>query len=1256
MIKHRIPSVEAGLMVVLLVVSMFSFAFVFEDGSFDEITGNFVGVTGEMVKVTGMAEITTLKLVENKLKAGSKVYSYGSPRKYYDSKPASGSGFTGEFEELSLNGDWSSGKINGKVYDVDSAGATPTLKGTGIIDANAVFTSDSNHDESVPLNKKVETWGAFASNSGTYTPSVGSTSTTTLGPPSNARLVTNFETTNGKKVYFDGTDYYQEGSNVAIDSSKIKSTTSTRTGTTTPTTPEMKIQGDFIMVLDEKGQWKGFSRTDSVQISAANRELDRAQNAAGVSRTEPRPDEVVSMTEAYYIDESGVRTPTTLAELDQKVNEAKQKYSSMTRLVPDARSNSDGQLQVPVKVDGVTITYDVKVNPGGNVYLAPPGTTTESYYVNEKGKLQQTDSINKLIKTYRLDKTEGYVLELVEVDLSKNPDLNPNLNTMTEYNRLWDEIRGRETDTAHQNQLTTLQGELTAAMTRDARGSTTSTKRAVEAAKKRIQDFQDNKRVADASTAELFNLITSNTESDSVKAAAQRRLDSFRTDADMVEEVASLGMPVSNELLREWAAQGGTTDIDVNFAYRYLDSDLTLDASLKATMQDLEELKNAGITNLPVIKKVDGGGYGLWDSTKTKFIKSLDSGGLISRTGSTALYRYDSTRILSQEGGGVSGLLQNVLSYHENGVAIYHVDDDGQIVDSKGNVYGVASSINDLTLIPQTGGTYKIDDSHKQPPLERLGLSELEGYDYSGGKVYMRGGVLYSVNTDWGASDWEDNYIADGQKISNTYNINKNEDGTYDSDSTRIKEYFVVEGGRRTTARDTVAIVKGSNEYHIDQATLAMINKYEGSGGGTDVNPRDDGTGVSIDIKNSAGNVVSNIFFLGYNAGSLQNVEGGLLTGTRGQTDFEYTKDVNGNPLAKTTRFFSVTQNKGESSVVTSATDFRTSTDGNTYYVGLIQLGYNSKGEPVESYSYVEANEWSQDIRFGTLLRADGSMIIIATTGIVVTADNELFRNGMEVTNPTEKQKYIDIKNNRKAQYSSRQWFADWEFKLTQYTGLSGFSQFLISDETLAEWRENVDEAFSTAYLGSEYWVSAICAKHIPKDPEGTFMMQTSDGLFDIIAHVEGEVSEPVEYPDGTVHYVYKLTYSVRNPEGSGRELDFNVYLYGEERDVQLYSENKVVDEGESVSRGVGNYEDGQASFDDQNKKPIVDDSTFVYDTICIRFSSEIPDAEGEGQDETCNKIVTYSGSATGYSADGSESGSGGETVVGGDDGEEADI
>ena len=94
----------------------------------------------------------------------------------------------------------------------------------------------------------------------------------------------------------------------------------------------------------------------------------------------------------------------------------------------------------------------------------------------------------------------------------------------------------------------------------------------------------------------------------------------------------------------------------------------------------------------------------------------------------------------------------------------------------------------------------------------------------------------------------------------------------------------------------------------------------------------------------------------------------------------------------------------------------------------------------------------------------------------------------------------------------------------------------------------------------------------------------------------------------------------------------------------------------ESVSRGVGNYEDGQASFDDQNKKPIVDDSTFVYDTICIRFSSEIPDAEGEGQDETCNKIVTYSGSATGYSADGSESGSGGETVVGGDDGEEADI
>ena len=216
-------------------------------------------------------------------------------------------------------------------------------------------------------------------------------------------------------------------------------------------------------------------------------------------------------------------------------------------------------------------------------------------------------------------------------------------------------------------------------------------------------------------------------------------------------------------------------------------------------------------------------------------------------------------------------------------------------------------------------------------------------------------------------------------------------------------------------------------------------------------------------------------------------------------------------------------------------------------------------------------------------------------------------------------------------QWESRRWFANFEFHLTQFQGLSGFSQLFFDEETLAAWREGVDQIFSSLYLGTEYWASAICASYIPKDVDGVLTMKTKDNLFDIVAHVEGERTTIV-HPNGSSQYLYKLTFSVRNPEGSPYDtLEFNVFLEGQ-RTVQLYSEPIEVDEGDSFSRNAGGTrENGQISYDEEHGKPIVKYSDYIYDKICIRFTTPIQDAERNRVSEVCNTIVEARGQPIGY-------------------------
>jgi hypothetical protein len=1253
MLRTRFPSVEAGLMVVLLVVSLFSFAFVFEDGSFDEITGNFVGVTGDMVKVTGMVVEKPEKTIgitrsdaERYLIRGSRTVYFREDKGFTLQRPPNG--HNGYWEELKLNGD----TINSNVYKNNQLTWTGTMPKSLSAEAIKRYTEDwrsikSNSDSSVK-GDSTDVVDAPRDN-------------TDNGLPDNAGLVRGV-TSNGQEVYETGGTYYNSEGSGVDKSTLVAGTPTPSRGQQYSTISTWFSQGNNYIII-QNGVTTPYDMNDPTKRNQALQKIASIQSGGGTG-TSTGPDIVGKGSQPNtwnYRDEYGVIHRDVAADI---VWNEKQKAQGRASKIKSLVSGSEGGVIELTLPDGSKKKFMAGVDASGNTVSLTEIDTIDStthvittvssdpltYNVDSKNQFQQvvddTSVGDLIVGNYEI---VGGKLKLTSVKL--NPE-----KTQTKAGR--DVILLRQLDI--QSEMKRLIGDIQDSQKKDDLNRqldsawATSDWNKIDQLNKQIADQIKVDDARGLGAKKQFENLKS--EDIVYRSAAETFFREHGTEELTLTALQGLISDTTygndaKSRLKDIAMADGDIDPVNNPALAKLSG-----ADKQDVIDNLNKINGyvgkAGKSNLPGWYFDDAGEIVLYDKSTKKIIVSvagIDQNGKMTYATSTSVPTLDGNRV-------TEGLPENRLSQYG-----YHVE-DGKIKDNLGNEFG--ESKDGFNLIPNPDGGYYLDPSLKTPPPE-LGLSPMKNYETADGELVWRdsSGVLYSGGSVWKANPTDKptltgKELKKDQQVSHTYNIKKNKDGTDDLSSTKIIEYFTIgKGGKTTNTKGTIEISHNGNKYHIDQATLAMINKYEGSGGDTGVTPRTDGQGVSIDIKDSQDRVVSNIFFI--NSGKKYNVEGGLLTGTRGQTDFKYIPDGDGGTAKKTTRFFSTMQIGGETSLVASANDFRTSTDGTTYYVGFVQQEYNTEtGEPIGDalYSYVEANEGSQEILFGVVAE-DGKNYLIATKGIFVTSDNKkVYKDGVEVTNPTEKQKYIDIKNNRKAQYSSRQWFADWEFKLTQYTGLSGFSQFLLSDETLAEWREKVDKAFSTAYLGSEYWVSAICAKHIPKDSEGTFMMQTRDGLFDVIAHVEGEVSEPVEYPDGSVHYVYKLTYSVRNPEGSGRELDFNVYLYGEERDVQLYSENKVVDEGESVSRGVGNYEDGQASFDDQNKKPIVDDSTFVYDTICIRFSSEIPDAEGEGQDETCNKIVTYSGSATGYSADGSESGSGGETVVGGDDGEEADI
>ncbi len=168
-----------------------------------------------------------------------------------------------------------------------------------------------------------------------------------------------------------------------------------------------------------------------------------------------------------------------------------------------------------------------------------------------------------------------------------------------------------------------------------------------------------------------------------------------------------------------------------------------------------------------------------------------------------------------------------------------------------------------------------------------------------------------------------------------------------------------------------------------------------------------------------------------------------------------------------------------------------------------------------------------------------------------------------------------------------------------------------MSDESLAQWRANVDDFLCSTVIGggTECWTSLMCSEYADKIPDSTLVIETASGLLEPAAHVEGE-RQDLSFVDGgneSNEFLYKLSFGVRNPLNSEKTLKVNVELSGEETTL-LYDEYQSVAQDDTFSRSGDNI--------------LIQYSDKRYNQICLVFKEAISKGDGTSVSRVCNSIV----------------------------------
>ncbi|MEK6808736.1 MAG: hypothetical protein AABY14_03555, partial [Nanoarchaeota archaeon] len=198
--------------------------------------------------------------------------------------------------------------------------------------------------------------------------------------------------------------------------------------------------------------------------------------------------------------------------------------------------------------------------------------------------------------------------------------------------------------------------------------------------------------------------------------------------------------------------------------------------------------------------------------------------------------------------------------------------------------------------------------------------------------------------------------------------------------------------------------------------------------------------------------------------------------------------------------------------------------------------------------------------------------------------------------------------------------FANVEKVLTEFQGLGYYATLFFDEDSLLKWRDNVDKVFATAYLGTEYWSSAICGEYLDGEEEGIAYAETPQGLAQVAAHIEATRTEPLLTPTGR-EFIYKITFNVRNGDydkdpRAPEEMNINIILRGE-KTVTIFKQEQRVKRGSSFGR--------------TGRNAIAQDSTAFYNEICLTFD-QVPFRWKVSNNEICNTIVESSGAPTSVS------------------------
>ena len=205
-----------------------------------------------------------------------------------------------------------------------------------------------------------------------------------------------------------------------------------------------------------------------------------------------------------------------------------------------------------------------------------------------------------------------------------------------------------------------------------------------------------------------------------------------------------------------------------------------------------------------------------------------------------------------------------------------------------------------------------------------------------------------------------------------------------------------------------------------------------------------------------------------------------------------------------------------------------------------------------------------------------------------------------------------------RTQYKVRTFFAEVERIFTEFQGLGYYATLFFDEDSLLEWRDNVDRAFATLYLGTEYWASAICGNYLDGEDIGIAYAETPQGLAQVAAHIEATRTKPIINENGTTQFIYKITFNVRNGDfdkdtRAPEEMNINVVLKGQ-KTVNVFKKDQRVKRGSSFGRVGSNA--------------IVQDSSTVFNQVCLKFD-KIPLRWKIENKEICNTIQESSGAPT---------------------------